>query len=214
MTLKERLKRAGARFLDREVAGYRLQVPNETARVYERIRRGDVVIAAPLEKYRGHNLRVCRPRGIDPAALDRVIDSVVADLGKEYDDRNLFDLARMLLSPIKFGPLRARTIETCLEHCTDLQVICSGVIAKAFHRVDYPILPRIEVDDSRDGQRLDDPHRLPLAMQHYSQVLPRDFERSPNFEIIAFNTIEIEEGRFDYTHPTWSQSGTARPQGR
>src|SRR2546425_8863109 len=26
--------------------------------------------------------------------------------------------------PTKFGPLRRRTIETCLGNCTDLQVIC------------------------------------------------------------------------------------------
>jgi hypothetical protein len=44
MTLRDRSKRAGARFLDREVAGDRLKVPNEMARLYERIRRGDVVL--------------------------------------------------------------------------------------------------------------------------------------------------------------------------
>ena len=122
------------------------------------------VVAAPLEKYRWHNLRVCRPHRIQAEDLGRVIDSAVDDLGKRYDDRNLLDLAVSLLAPIKFGPLRTRTIETCLGNCTDLEVICSGMIAKAFHRVGYPVVP---------GRR-----------PHYSQTLPRDFDLSPSFEVI------------------------------
>lgn len=131
---------------------------------------GDGVVAAPLEKYRWHNLRVCRPHRIDADDLERAIDSVVGDLGKQYDDRNLLDLALSLLAPIKFGPLRTRTIETCLGNCTDLQVICSGMIAKAFHRVGYPILPG--------------------RMPHYSQTLPRDFDLSPNFEVIKIDIVD------------------------
>lgn len=248
------LRRAVARFLNQEVAGYELKVHHDVARWYQHLRRGDVVlvegrlrisqlikyatqsqwshsalyvgdellrrgdrlrehalasfgefadrlliealtdegvVAAPLEKYRGHNVRVCRPSGIDAADLDRVIDSVVADLGKQYDNRNLLDLALIRLSPIKFGPLRTRTIETCLGNCTDLQVICSGMIAKAFHRVGYPILPRIDVDP-RDPQIQADPDRVPLTMQHYSQTLPRDFDLSPNFEVIKISAFDVE----------------------
>lgn len=197
MTLKERLRGAVARLLNREVAAYELKVPNDMPAVYGRIRRGDVVlvdgklrisqlvkyvsqspwshsalyigdellrrggrlreqalasfgefadrlivealndegvVAAPLEKYRSHNIRVCRPDALDPEELDRVIDSVLADLGKQYDNRNLVDLALSLLSPVKVGRLKTRTIQTCLGNCTDLQVICSGMIAKAFPR--------------------------------------------------------------------------------
>lgn len=49
--------------------------------------------------------------------------TTVDDLGKRYDDRNLLDLAVSLLAPIKFGPLRTRTIATCLGNGTDLEVI-------------------------------------------------------------------------------------------
>lgn len=255
--LKERLRRAVARFLNQEVAAYELKVPNDTARLYQHIRKGDVVlvegklrisqlvkhatqsqwshsalyvgdellrrggrlgeqalanfgeladrllvealtdegvVAAPLEKYQGHNIRLCRPYRIDPADLDRVIDSVLADLGKQYDDRNFFDLGLMLLSPVKFGPLKRRTIETCLGNCTDLQVICSGMIAKAFQRVGY--------DVSLDAG----PYGSTTTMRHYSQILPRDFDLSPNFQIIKFNIIE--DGEFDYKHLTWKHSGT------
>ncbi|MBI4638661.1 MAG: lipo-like protein [Candidatus Rokubacteria bacterium] len=127
------------------------------------------VIAAPVAKYRWHNLRVCRPSGIPPADLERVVDSVIADLGKQYDARNFLDLALMLLSPAKFGALKTWTLRTCLGNCTELQVICSGMIAKAFQRVGYPILP--------EGR-------------HYSQILPRDFDLSPNFQILKWHIKE------------------------
>lgn len=47
------------------------------------------------------------------------------------------------------------------------------MIAKAFGKVAYPVLPG-----------------TPTLPRHYSQVLPRDFDLSPNFQIIKFNTIE------------------------
>lgn len=125
------------------------------------------VIAVPLSKYQGHNIRICRPWGIDPADLDRVVDSVVADLGKPYDNRNFLDLTLMLLSPIRFGALKTRTLKSCLGNCTELQVICSGMIAKAFERAGYPVLPR-----------------------HYSQIVPRDFDLSPSFQVVNVDALE------------------------
>ncbi|MBI2205089.1 MAG: hypothetical protein HYU41_14670 [Candidatus Rokubacteria bacterium] len=127
------------------------------------------VIAAPLAKYRAHNLRLCRPSGLHPADLERVIDSVVVDLGKQYDARNFFELALLLLAPARLGPLKRWTARTCLGNCTELQVICSGMIAKAFQRVGYPILPE---------------------RRHYSQILPRDFDLSPNFQVIKASAID------------------------
>jgi hypothetical protein len=225
-SVETRLRRALARFLDQEVAGYELRAPNDMERLYEEIRKGDVVlvegnlrisqlvkyatqsqwshsalyvgdallrrggplrdqalaefgaladrlviealtaegvVAAPLAKYGWHNLRVCRPARIEPADLARVIDSVIVDLGKPYDARNFVDLALLLLAPAKLGPLKTWTLRTCLGSCTELQVICSGMIAKAFEQVGYPILPE---------------------RRHYSHVLPRDFDLSPNFEVI------------------------------
>ncbi len=252
--LKERLRAAVARRLNREVAGYELKVPHSMGRLYAHIRKGDVVliegklrisqlikyatqslwshsalyvgdellrrggrlraaalanfgpladrlviealtdegvVAAPLAKYRRHNIRVCRPVGIDAADLDRVVDSVIADLGKQYDSRNLVDLTLTLLSPVKLGPLKTRTTQSCLGNCTDLQVICSGMIAKAFQRVGHPILPWIDVGHPPDdGVPDEDPDALPRTMRHYSQILPRDFDLSPNFQIVNFDVIQ------------------------
>lgn len=267
VTLKEWLKQAVARRLNREAAAYEVKVPNNLERLYRHIRKGDVVlvegmlrisqlikyttqsqwshcalyigdellrrggrlrdealaksgeladrllvealtdegvVASPLAKYRWHNIRVCRPFKIDPADLDHVIDSVIRDLGKQYDSRNFLDLTLMLLSPVKFGPLKTRTIQTCLGNCTDHQVICSGMIAQAFQRVRYPILPVVDVGDPPDEKLLEaTPYSYPLTMRHYSQILPRDFDLSPNFQVIKFNVIE--EGQFDYKHLPWKR---------
>ncbi len=237
--LDERLRRAFTRFLNDEVRDYQLTVPNDMARLYEHMRKGDVVlvegrlrisalvkyvtqspwshcalyvgdellrrgsrlreeararfgpladrlvvealidegvVAAPLEKYRAHNLRICRPSRIASLDLDRVIDSVVSDLGKPYDGRNFRDLALMLLSPIRVGALKTRSVETCLGSCTDLEVICSGMIGKAFQRVGFPILPAVEGG-------------APPRMRHHSRILPRDFDLSPNFRVIKFESL-------------------------
>jgi len=170
------------------------------------------VVASPLAKYRWHNIRVCRPFRIDPADLGRVIDAVIGDLGKQYDNRNFFDLTLMLLSPVKFGPLKTRTIQTCLGNCTEHQVICSGMIAQAFQRVGYPILPAVDVGNPPDERLLEAiPYSYPLVRRHYSQILPRDFDLSPNFQIIKFNIIE--EGHFDYTHLPWTQPAPTEHHG-
>jgi hypothetical protein len=192
----DELLRRGSRLRERALAGF----GKLADRVIVETLTDEGVIASPLAKYRGHNIRVCRPYRIDPADLDRVVDSVIQDLGKQYDSRNFFDLALMLLSPVEFGPLKTRTIQSCLGNCTDLQVICSGMIAKAFQQVGYPILPQIDVRNRKDEELLEaDPYSLPLTMRHYSQILPRDFDLSPNFEIVKFNMME-EGGRFDYKH--------------
>jgi len=46
--LKERFKRAVARFFNQEVLGYELKVPNDMARLYQHIRKGGRRNAAPL----------------------------------------------------------------------------------------------------------------------------------------------------------------------
>lgn len=130
------------------------------------------VVAVPLAKYQGHNLRICRGRGIAQADLDRVIDTVIGDLGKRYDVRNFVDLAVALLSPLKTSRLAVPTPEACVGGCTDLAVICSAMIARAFHGVGYPILPPT------------------VASRHHSQILPRDFDLSPHFDIVKFDPRE------------------------
>ena len=40
------------------------------------------------------------------------------------------------------------------------------------------------------------PYGAKLVMRHFSQIVPRDFDISPNFEVIKYNIIR--SGKFDY----------------
>ncbi len=159
------------------------------------------VYPVPLRYYRNLNLRVCRPFGIAQQDLARVIAEVAGNIGKHYDHRNIIDLALLLL-PRFINPFKKRTIKACLGGCTEYQVICSGMIAKAFQNVRYPIVPAIAQQTSAADNHNHDagPYGSKLIMRHYSQILPRDFDISPNFEIIKYNIIELK--KFDY-HSLW-----------
>src|SRR4051812_34771330 len=65
------------------------------------------VVPSPLSKYRGFPLRLCRPFGLAPRDVVKVMDLVIEHLGAEYDLSNLFDLARYFL-PVSIVPARFR----------------------------------------------------------------------------------------------------------
>ena len=155
---------------------------------------GTGVEAVPLRKYENYNIRICRPFGISSSDLQVVISEVIGNLGKQYDNQNIADLALMLM-PRFINPFRKRTVSACLGGCTEYQVICSGMIARAFQKVGYPIVPVLQ---QTDAQMLEhgNPYGSKLIMRHYSQITPRDFDLSPNFQVIKYNIVGL--GRFDY----------------
>lgn len=156
---------------------------------------GNGVIAIPLNKYKDYNIRICRPYGISPQDLKAVVDDVVDNLGKHYDHENLLDLALLLL-PSFVNPFKKRTIQACLGGCTEYKVICSGMIAKAFQQVGYPIVPALQPASDVDNRLISDLYGSKLIMRHFSQIVPRDFDLSPNFEIVKYNIIQL--GKFNY----------------
>jgi hypothetical protein len=156
---------------------------------------GSGVTAVPLSKYKDYNIRLCRPFGISEKDLDKVVEAVTQNLGKHYDHENLVDLALLLL-PSFLNPFKKRTIQACLGGCSKYKVICSGMIAKAFQSVGYPIVPSLLPESDIDNPLINEPYGSKLIMRHYSQIIPRDFDLSPNFEIVKFNIIGL--GRFDY----------------
>ncbi len=149
------------------------------------------VTAVPLSKYKDQNMRICRPFGISLEDLRTVVDDVVDNLGKHYDHENLVDLALLLL-PSFLNPFKKRTIHACLGGCTEYQVICSGMIAKAFQKVGYPIVPELVLESDVESPLMNNPYGSRLIMRHYSQIVPRDFDLSPNFEIIKYNIISLD----------------------
>jgi hypothetical protein len=169
---------------------------------------GEGVIASPLRKYKDHNIRICRPYGITAPDLKAVIDDVIGNIGKNYDNQNIFDLALMLL-PRFLNPFKDHTIKACLGKCNDFQVICSGMIAKSFQRVGYPIVPALGPPESNGNELQRNPYGSKLIMRHFSQIMPRDFDLSPNFEIIKFNIIKSEH--FDYKS-LWANNDSHKDQ--
>jgi hypothetical protein len=170
------------------------------------------VIASPLSKYAGFNLRVCRPTGLRRDDLARILDEVLAQLGNRYDLRNLLDLARYFF-PVSLIPRRFRRQALQLGSGLTTQVICSSLIGRAFQNVGFPILPVMTpVEEPPVRQRLRDrllrrrPPPYPAVFQRQlpSVITPRDFDLSPYFEIVKFNLVEVP--KFDYRRIRWAEA--------
>ncbi len=156
---------------------------------------GQGVVVTPLDHYIDNNIRVCRPFGISDSDLKLVIRRVIEKIGHQYDDQNIFDLAKVILHSM-IHPMAPHNIRVRLGSKSDLKVICSGMIAKAFQSVGYPIVPALLPKDHGITSFQNNPYGKKLIMRHYSQIMPRDFDLSPNFDIIKFNIIGSQ--KFDY----------------
>lgn len=151
------------------------------------------VTHVPLSKYEHFNTRICRPVGLSPKEVDEVIDHMKQSLGRVYDLKNIVDLARYLL-PQPPVPRRFRRRMLALGSGDPTRAICSSLIAEAFQKVAYPILPTVEA--STDPEQADEI----LHIRHHSLFTPRDFDLSPYFNIVK---PTIEAG-FDHHNLTWN----------
>jgi len=167
---------------------------------------GEGCISAPLSKYDRFHTRICRPVGLTEADREDVISFMVSRLGTQYDTRNVVDLARYLL-PMPPVPSRWRRRMIALGSGQPTRAICSTLIAEAFGRVRYPILPRIErvarVKRGITGLS----RREILHIRHYSLYAPADFDLSPYFRIMK---PTLEEG-FNYKGLTWAPEPAPAP---
>ena len=173
---------------------------------------GEGVVASPLSKYIDFTIRVCRPHGLGADALQTIFEVVIGHLGDRYDTKNIFDLARYFF-PVSLIPRRFRKAALHLGSGVPTQVICSSLIAEAFQKVRFPILPQ-RIPPESPSER----HRPSLRevifgrggpeyagifrMRHPTLITARDFDLSPYFEIIKFNIID--EAKFDYRRLTWA----------
>jgi permuted papain-like amidase YaeF/Yiix C92 family enzyme len=179
------------------------------------------VVLSPLSKYRDFNIRVCRPFNLSTADLADVMDEAIRSVGDTYDVRNAIDLARYFL-PVSLIPARFRRRALQYGSGVPTQVICSSMIASAFHRVRFPIVPNYEQlpPDAIPAQ----PRRKlwpissrttgawqygALRMVSPTLITPRDFDLSPYFEIVKFNIIE--NMRFDYHKILWADDPPPAP---
>ena len=156
--------------------------------------------AVPLTKYLDYNLRLCRPYSLSVDDLEKVLGEVISHLGDRYDRKRLLDLGRYL-TPFSLIPTRWRRKAFFLGPSGSRAVICSGLIARAFLNVHYPVLPLPSKNPSEDNEEGLFPYGRRFRSFHPSLALPRDFDLSPYFQIVKFNLVR--EGPIDYRALKW-----------
>lgn len=164
----------------------------------------DVVVgvrAVRLSAYAAMHTRICRPVGLSDDDRRRVVAFALASIGKTYDLKNVFDLARYLL-PTPPVPTRWRRRLLALGSGEPTKAICSSLVAQAFQSVRYPILPLISATPTPTVDCNDCRSEL-FHVRHHSLFAPRDFDISPYFMIVK----PTLEGGFDYRALRWSASG-------
>jgi hypothetical protein len=162
------------------------------------------VVTVPLGKYGGFNTRICRPVGLSEPDRDRVIAFMIQSVGKSYDLKNIFDLARYLL-PQPPVPSRWRRRMLAVGSGDPTRAVCSTLIAQAFQSVQFPILPDIKSIASSVNAQGEMILKEILHIRHHSLFTPRDFDLSPYFKIIK-PTIESD---FDYKKLLWENKTAA-----
>ncbi|MCL4767479.1 MAG: lipo-like protein [Hyphomicrobiaceae bacterium] len=166
---------------------------------------GDGCISAPLSKYDQFHTRIARPVALTDADREEVIRFMISRLGTMYDMRNIIDLARYLL-PTPPVPTRWRRRIIALGSGQPTRTICSTLIAEAFGRVRYPILPRIErIPGTKTGMSAFSRKEI-LHIRHHSLYAPADFDLSPYFKIVK---PTIEDG-FNYKGAVWAEDAVAQ----
>lgn len=170
------------------------------------------VVVSPLIKYLDLNIRICRPAGLKPEDREAVIAYAVSRIGWTYDRRNFFDLTRFLF-PIRFFSSRLREDALHFGSGKETETICSSLIAEAFGKVGFPILPTRARKPPRTfserlrQQILGRPTRYAysglLLARHPTLCVPRDFDLSPYFDVVKFNARETTD--FDYKKLEWER---------
>jgi len=170
------------------------------------------VVLTPIAKYRDFNIRICRPHDLTTADQREVIGYALSRVGRRYDFKNVFDLARYFL-PVHLVPSRLRRQALHFGSGDPTRVICSSLIAESFARVKFPVVPRYEPfpPGFEPVKRIagflgrfsrSHPH-VPglLRMVSPTLITPRDFDLSPYFEVVKFNLSE--NAKFDYRKLVW-----------
>jgi len=176
---------------------------------------GSGVACSPVSKYLAHNVRVCRPRGLRREDLDHMLAELTAQLGKQYNVRQILELGRYFM-PVSLIPRRFRRTALQLGGDTTTNVICTTMIARAFSNVGFPIVPRVSVEEiqnpltwlSRLRRRNGHSVRALYQRERPELITPRDFDLSPYFEIVKCNFPVVE--KFDYRQIEWATDDKVR----
>jgi hypothetical protein len=169
--------------------------PDEPLMIESQLGQGTIV--TPLKYYKEFHTRICRPKGISPEDVNKVISHASSFLGMAYDVRQLLDLARFLIPWWTLMPRRWHS--SLFEHNAQdaTKVVCSSMIASAFASVKFPVLPLIYQDENK---------KITLKERNLRLFTPRDFDYSPYFEIIKYPLLGKDDIGF-YRKLPWNETG-------
>ncbi|HJN96453.1 MAG: lipo-like protein [Gammaproteobacteria bacterium] len=154
-----------------------------------------------LQHYADLNLRICRPVRLSDGDTQSLVEFARSKLGHKYDLKNVVDLLRYLIQKPAV-PLRYRRAMISFGSGEPTMAICSTLIAESFQSIDYPILPRRNGEQGRNGE-------VPqFYRRHFTHFTPRDFDLSPYFKVIK-PTIDED---FDYRDLQWQGSGESEKE--
>lgn len=142
----------------------------------------DGIRTIPLSHYADQHTRICRPLGLNDNEIESAIEFAKAQVGYQYDMKNVFDLMRYLIQtpPV---PTRWRRQMIVLGSGDPTRAICSSFIAKTFQSIRYPILPDIFFEKAKHGHNKAHYNEV-LQIRHHTLFVPRDFDLSPYFNIV------------------------------
>src|ERR1019366_2751061 len=141
-----------------------------------------------LSLYANVHTRICRPVGLTAEEIRAVIDYAVARVGRRYDMKHIWDLARYLF-PTPPVPSRWRRRLLALGSGDPTRAICSTLIADAFHSIGYPILPEVILAGGGDAAAQHSYAEMKHIQEH-GLYMPRDFDVSPYFQIIKPTLVQ------------------------
>lgn len=169
--------------------------PDEPLLIESQLGQGTII--TPLKYYKDFHVRICRPKGISPRDVKKVIHHATSYLGVPYDVRQLLDLARFLIPWWTFIPRRWQS--SLFEHNAQehTKVVCSTMIASSFSAIQFPVLPLIFQDENK---------KFSLKERNLRLITPRDFDYSPYFEIIKYPLLGKDDLGF-YRKLPWDESG-------
>jgi hypothetical protein len=143
---------------------------------------GQGTVITPLAMYSNDSIRLCRPRGLLPKDANKVVQHAVQQVGREYDIRQLFDLARFMY-PYTVLPRRWKSSLFTYKAGAATKAVCSTVLVEAFMSVKFPVIPVIH----EKGDQVSVHKRNPRL------YTPRDFDYSPYFDIIKFPYLNYDQ---------------------
>ena len=163
----------------RRIIKSNLDAPDTTQLIIEGV-LGKGILVSKLSKYEGEHIRICRPKGLSHHDAQLVLSYAISSLGKKYDVPHIFDLARLLLPwtlfPRKWGSSLFKSSKDTKRE------ICSSLIAEAFERVNFPILPNVK----HKGK-----YEVVFSHRNSKLYVPADFDYSPFFEIVKYPMVNI-----------------------